>query len=289
MAAKTDEQGVTLAAPSFASAPSSARRITLASRLQTVAPPIVAFGLLIGAWEVFVRWQQIPVYLLPPPSTVMTVAFARWGDLLTSVSTTFTAALAGLGMSIIVGITAALVMSQNKLLERSLYPYAVTLQTIPIIAVAPLIIIWFGAGTPAVIIIAFLISLFPMISNTAAGLTSTDHNLISMFELYNANWWQRIVKLKLPFALPYIMTGLRTSSGLAIIGAIVGEFVGGIGGQRGGLGYVLTAAAIRLDMPYLFAAAFASALLGISIFMVVSLIQKLLLGHWHESAIAREG
>ena len=265
------------------------RRSTLARRVRGAAPPVAAFGLLILAWEVFVRWQEIPVYLLPPPSIVVVTGIERWGSLVESINTTFLAAIAGLSMSITVGVTAALIMSQNKILERSLYPYAVTLQTIPIIAIAPLIIIWFGAGTPAVIIIAFLISLFPMISNTAAGLTSTDHNLISMFELYNANWWQRIVKLKLPYALPYIMTGLRISSGLAIIGAIVGEFVGGIGGQRGGLGYVLTSAAIRLDMPYLFAAAFASALLGITIFIVVSVVQNLLLQHWHESAVTREG
>src|SRR5206468_1891839 len=161
-------------------------------------------------------------------------------------------------------------------------------QALPLVEVATTIVLWLGAGPPAVIAISFLISLFPMISNTTAGLSSTDHNLMNMFELYNANWWQRIVKLKLPFALPYIMTGLRISSGLAIIGAIVGEFVGGIGGQRGGLGYVLTAAAIRLDMPYLFAAAMASAMLGITIFLIVSFIQYLTLRHWHESAVARE-
>ena len=256
--------------------------------IQTSIPPMIAFVLLVAVWEIVVDIFKIPHYLLPGPILVAQTAITRWGDLVTAVNTTFFAALAGLALSIFVGITGSLVMSQSRVLERSLYPYAVILQTIPIIAIAPLVVIWLGAGTPAVIVISFLISLFPMISNTSAGLTSTDHNLLNMFDLYNANWWQRIVKLKLPFALPYIMTGLRTSSGLAIIGAIVGEFVGGIAGQRGGLGYVLTAAAIRLDMGYLFAAAFSSAMLGISIFIVVSFIQNLTLRHWHESAVTRE-
>jgi NitT/TauT family transport system permease protein len=257
-------------------------------RLNTVAPPLVAFVLLIGAWQVFVSVLGLPQYILPPPTAVFGAAVTRWGDLWGALTTTFMAALVGLGLSVFVGVAAALIMAQSKVLERSLYPYAVILQTIPIIAIAPLVVIWLGAGTPSVIVISFLISLFPMISNTTAGLSATDHNLVNMFELYNARWWQRTLKLTFPSALPYIMTGLRISSGLAIIGAIVGEFVGGIAGQRGGLGYVLTAAAIRLDMPYLFAAAFASAMLGISIFVVVSFVQNLALRNWHESAVARE-
>jgi NitT/TauT family transport system permease protein len=258
------------------------------TRIREAAPPVIAFVVLIGAWQLFVTLLNFPLYILPPPTAVFGAVIMRWGDLWAALTTTFLAALVGLGLSVVVGIVSALIMAQSKVLERSFYPYAVILQTIPIIAIAPLVVIWLGAGTPSVIVISFLISLFPMISNTTAGLSSTDHNLVNMFELYNANWWQRIVKLKFPCALPYIMTGLRISSGLAIIGAIVGEFVGGIAGQRGGLGYVLTAAAIRLDMPYLFAAAFASAMLGISIFIVVSFAQNLSLRHWHESAVARE-
>jgi NitT/TauT family transport system permease protein len=162
------------------------------------------------------------------------------------------------------------------------------LQTIPIVAIAPLIVIWVGAGMNAVVLIAFIISLFPIISNATAGLTSTDHNLISMFELYNASWWQRMVKLKLPYAMPYLMTGLRISSGLAVIGAIVGEFIAGIGGLRGGLGYVIISAYNRVQIPYLFAAALSSALLGIVIFVAVSVVSGRFLRHWHESAVRRE-
>ena len=267
---------------------SGPRAAGMRRRVRSAVPPLIAFVVLIAVWQGAVTAAAIPKYLLPAPTDVVVAAVARAGDLWSAITTTFLAALVGLGISIVVGVTFSLAMAQSKVLERSFYPYAVILQTIPIVAIAPLIVIWLGAGTPAVITVSFLISLFPMISNTTAGLNSTDHNLVNMFELYNANWWQRIVKLKLPFALPYIMTGLRISSGLAIIGAIVGEFVGGIGGQRGGLGYVLTAAAIRLDMPYLFAAAVASAMLGIVIFLVVSFVQDLTLRHWHESAVARE-
>lgn len=239
-------------------------------------------------WQLAVTLLNVPRYLLPAPTEIVAVAIARGDDLLTALTSTFVSALLGFGLSIVVGMAAALVMSQSKLLERSLYPYAIMLQTIPVVAIAPLIVIWVGAGMPAVVIISFIISLFPIISNTTAGLTSTDHNLLAMFELYNANWWQRMLKLKLPFALPYIMTGLRISSGLAVIGAIVGEFIAGIGGLRGGLGYLIVSAAGRLEMPYLFASALMSSLLGIIIFVAVSIISARFLRHWHESAIRRE-
>ena len=239
-------------------------------------------------WQVAVLVLRVPRYLLPPPTEIVAAWVARGNELLVALTSTFLSALLGFGLSIVIGMAVALLMSQSKLLERSIYPYAIMLQTIPIVAIAPLIVIWVGAGMPAVVIIAFLISLFPIITNTAAGLTSTDHNLVSMFELYNASWWQRMVKLKLPFALPYIMTGLRISSGLAVIGAIVGEFIAGIGGLRGGLGYVIVSAANRLEMPYLFAAALTSSLLGIIIFIAVSLVSARFLRHWHESVVRRE-
>lgn len=196
--------------------------------------------------------------------------------------------MTGFAAAIVVGMSVALLMSQSKLIERCIFPYAVLLQTIPIVAIAPLIVIWLGPGAPAVITISFLISLFPIITNTTAGLLSTDHNLVAMFELYNASWWQRMVKLKFPAALPYIMTGLRISSGLAVIGAIVGEFIAGIGGRGGGIGFVITEAAGRLRMPYLFAAALTSSLLGIIIFIMVSYASARFLRHWHESAVRRE-
>ena len=256
--------------------------------VRNTLPPIGAFVVFVVVWQVAVALLGVPRYLLPAPTEIVAAWVENRATLLGALTSTFLSALLGFGMSIVVGMAAALVMAQSKLLERSLYPYAIMLQTIPIVAIAPLIVIWVGAGMPAVVIIAFLISLFPIISNTTAGLTSTDHNLVSMFELYNASWWQRMVKLKLPAALPYIMTGLRISSGLAVIGAIVGEFIAGIGGLRGGLGYVIITAANQLRMPYLFASALTSSLLGILIFIGVSLVSAHFLRHWHESAVRRD-
>ena len=244
--------------------------------------------LVIAAWQIVCTVFNVPRYLLPAPGDVVTAWIENRETLVGAVISSFVSALIGFGLAIVVGMAIALLMSQSKIIERSLFPYAVLLQTIPIVAIAPLIVIWFGAGMPAVVAIAFLISLFPIITNTTAGLTATDHNLLAMFELYNASWWQRMVKLKFPAALPYIMTGLRISSGLAVIGAIVGEFIAGIGGLRGGIGYVITQAAAQIKMPYLFAAALTSSLLGIAIFVIVSFISARFLRHWHESAIRRE-
>jgi len=246
------------------------------------------FVALIAAWQIICTTFNVPRYLFPTPVDVVIAWIENRETLVIAVISSFLSALIGFGLAIVVGMAIALLMAQSKIIERSLFPYAVLLQTIPIVAIAPLIVIWFGAGMPAVVAIAFLISLFPIITNTTAGLTSTDHNLLAMFELYNASWWQRMVKLKLPAALPYIMTGLRISAGLAVIGAIVGEFIAGIGGLRGGIGYVITQAAAQIKMPYLFAAALTSSLLGIAIFIIVSFISARFLRHWHESAIRRE-
>jgi NitT/TauT family transport system permease protein len=273
-----------VASPQFR--PVARERITGA--LRTAAPPVGVFALFIVAWQLLCTALNIPHYLLPKPTDVVG-AFSEKADILsTALVSTFTSALIGLGLAVLIGMSTALVMSQSKLVERSIYPFAILLQTIPLIAYAPLIVIWVGAGMNAVVTISFIIALFPMISNTVAGLTSTDHNLVSMFELYNANWWQRMVKLRLPAALPYIMTGLRISSGLAVIGAIIGEFIAGIGGLRGGLGYVIVSAANRLEMSYLFAAALSSSVLGLAIFIGVNMVSNRFLRHWHESAVQRE-
>lgn len=256
--------------------------------LTTAGPPILVFVVFVALWQGLCRALDIPKFLMPAPTDVVSAWIENYENLTGALISTFVSALIGFGLAIVVGMSVALLMSQSKMIERSLFPYAVLLQTIPIVAIAPLIVIWFGAGMPAVVAIAFLISLFPIITNTTAGLTATDHNLVAMFELYNANWWQRMAKLKFPYALPYIMTGLRISSGLAVIGAIVGEFIAGIGGMRGGIGYVITYAAARIQMPYLFAAAFTSSLLGIVIFILVSMVSARFLRHWHESAIRRE-
>jgi NitT/TauT family transport system permease protein len=266
-------------------------------------PPVGLFVVFVAIWQVVVTALQVPRYILPTPLEIVgSLEGENGGILLGAMWVSFLSAICGYILAITVGLLAALIMTQNKILERSLYPYAIMLQTIPIVAIAPIIVIWTGTGKvplgigplqigeviSPVVIIAFIIALFPIISNATAGLTSTDHNLLTMFELYNANWWQRMWKLKLPAATPYIMTGLRISAGLAVIGAIVGEFIAGIGGSRGGLGYLIVSYANRLQMAPLFASALASSLLGIIIFIAVSQVSARFLRHWHESAVRRE-
>lgn len=278
--------------PALAPVSEVARRPTEPGRFQAAlrgaGPPLLVCVVFVTVWQLVCSSLSLPKYLYPAPLDIVTAWIENQESLLGALLSTFVSAVIGFSLAISIGMTAALLMSQSKVIERSLFPYAVLLQTIPIVAIAPLIVIWFGAGMSAVVIIAFLISLFPIITNTHAGLTSTDHNLVSMFELYNATWPQRMVKLKFPAALPYIMTGLRISSGLAVIGAIVGEFIAGIGGLRGGIGYVITSAAAQIKMPYLFAAAFTSSVLGIIIFICVSFVSARFLRHWHESAIKRD-
>ena len=228
--------------------------------------------------------MEIPRFLLPAPTDIVDAWIENRDSLMGALVSTFLSALIGFGLAIVIGMSIALLMSQSKLIERSIFPYAVLLQTIPIVAIAPLIVIWFGAGMPAVVCIAFLISLFPIITNTTAGLTSTDHNLVAMFELYNASWWQRMVKLKFPAALPYIMTGLRISSGLAVIGAIVGEFVAGFSESGAGLGILILSSYRQLRTDLLFAAVLFASVLGLLLFGAVNLTGYLLLRRWHPSA-----
>jgi NitT/TauT family transport system permease protein len=268
--------------------PNPATTSRLRQTLTTAAPPVVVVAVFVVAWQGVCTALSIPHYLLPKPTDVVAASIDKADILATALLSTFTSALVGLGLAVAIGMSTALLMAQSKLVERSIYPFAILLQTIPLIAYAPLIVIWVGAGMNAVVTISFIIALFPMISNTIAGLSSTDHNLVSMFELYNASWSQRMFMLKLPAALPYIMTGLRISSGLAVIGAIIGEFIAGIGGLRGGLGYVIVSAAGRLEMSYLFAAALSSSALGLVIFIGISFVSARFLRHWHESAVHRE-
>jgi NitT/TauT family transport system permease protein len=255
---------------------------------QNVAPPLLWFGTVVTIWQVVCTLMHVPKYLVPKPSDVMTAAVLKADILSSSVLSSFTSALIGLSLSIVFGTAVALALSQSKVLERAVFPCLTVVQTVPFIAYAPMLVIWFGAGESTIVAIVFIISLFPIIANTTAGLTSTDHNLVNMFELYNANWWQRTVKLKLPAALPYIMAGLRISSGMAVIGAVVGEFIAGMGGLRGGLGFLIASSAARIEMGTLFAAAAASSLLGIIIFIAVNLTSTHFLRHWHESAVQRE-
>jgi NitT/TauT family transport system permease protein len=258
------------------------------SKMIGALPPIGAFVIVVGLWQLIAGQFNVPVYLLPKPSDIWNAAVDNWDSLSGALITTASETLIGFLFSVVIGIGAAILLASSKLVERSVYPYAIVLQTIPIIAIAPIIIIWFGAGINAIVFITFLIGFFPMLSNTLIGLNSTDHNMKNLFFLYNATPLQTMLRLRLPAALPYIIAGLKISSTLSVIGAIVGEYMAGLGGANGGLGYAITVAAARLKTPYLFACGLSASILGITFFLLVNQLSKRLLSSWHESELAKE-
>ncbi|WP_364149794.1 ABC transporter permease [Paenibacillus sp. LPE1-1-1.1] len=263
-----------------------AKGLNRASRMaKQMIPPLIVFILFAGGWELIVRLVGTPPYILPKPSDILESAVHNWSNLVTSVTTTIVEALIGFALSVVLGVAVAIVLALSKTVEKSVYPYAIILQTIPVVAVAPIIVIWFGAGINAIVIISFLISFFPILSNTLIGLNSTDQNMKNLFYLYNAGKLQTIWRLRFPAALPYLMAGLKISCSSAVVGAIVGEYIAGIGGGKGGLGYGITVAATRLETPYLFACGLAASLLGIAFFLLINYFSNRLLRSWHESAM----
>ncbi|MDQ0193587.1 ABC transporter permease [Paenibacillus wynnii] len=251
--------------------------------LKTALPPLVAFVIFIGGWELVCRLADIKPFLLPKPSDIVQAVIENGANLWVSVYTTIMEAVLGFLLSVVLGVGFAIILASSKFVERIVYPYAIIMQTIPIVAIAPIIVIWFGAGINAIVIIAFLIGFFPMLSNTLVGLHSTDQNMKNLFYLYNASPLQSMFRLRLPSALPYIVAGLKISCTLAVIGAIVGEYIAGIGGGQGGLGYAITVAASRLQTAYLFACGLSASVLGIAFFLLVNAFSKWMLSSWHES------
>lgn len=252
-----------------------------------IAP--VAIGVIVLAiWEFAVRWNEIPSYVLPGPIVIGQALVADWGTLSGSLWITLKITFMALAAAIVAGVTLAVLFSQSKWLEMALLPYAVILQVTPIVAIAPLIIIWANDIDLSLLICAWIVAFFPILSNTILGLNSADHNLVNLFELYGASRWQTMRYLKLPAALPYFLAGLKISGGLALIGAVVAEFVAGTGGSASGLAYRILEAGYQLKIPRVFAALVMISLSGIAIFLATSLVSYLLLHRWHESAIRRE-
>ncbi|MFD2654859.1 ABC transporter permease [Gracilibacillus thailandensis] len=256
--------------------------------LHSWVPPLIAFLIFMLAWQFGTAMLQIPPYILPKPTDVFMATVDNWSRLWDSASTTILESVIGFFFSVVIGVSGAIIMASSKILERSLYPYAILLQTIPIVAIAPIIVIWFGSGMNAIVIIAFTIGFFPMLSNTLIGLNATDRGMLDLLSLYQASKWQIMWKIRIPAALPYIIAGLKISCTLAIIGAIVGEYIAGIGGGDGGLGYAITVASTTMEIPYLFACGIAASILGIVFFLLVSLLSKVLLGSWHESEMKKD-
>ncbi len=253
--------------------------------LEVIAPFIVGILFLTG-WEVIVRVMDIQPYILPSPSNIISTLFSEWDSLFPALLITIKMTLIAFFTAIVSGVFIAVLFKQSKWIERSLYPYAVILQTVPLIAIAPLIIIWFKDNTfGALVLCAWIVAFFPIVSNTTLGLNSVDKNLTNLFKLYKANRWQTLIYLQLPSALPYFLGALKISGGLALIGAIAAEFVSGTGGVKSGLAYQMLMASYNLQIPKMFAALFLISLTGITIFTVLSYISNLLLKNWHESAM----
>jgi NitT/TauT family transport system permease protein len=244
----------------------------------------VALAVIGGLWEALARGLEIPAYLLPPPSAVLGALGRHATTLAMAAKVSATAALTGFVLSALLGILVAVALSTSRTLERALYPYTVFLQTVPIVAIAPLLVLWFGPGLRAVAVSALIVSVFPVIANTLAGLRSVDPALRDLFRLYGAGRLATLWKLELPSAVPQIVTGLRVAAGLSVIGAIVGEFVAGFAEGAAGLGITVLAAYRQLQTDLLFAAVFAAALLGLLLFAAVNLLGTLMLRRWHPSA-----
>ncbi len=253
----------------------------------TLAP--VAVGILgLAAWEILVRVYAVPSYILPGPLLIAQTLVQDWGTLSGALWITLRITFAALIAAVTIGVALAILFTQSKWLEKSLFPYAVVLQVTPVVSIAPLIIIWVGDLTLSLLICAWLVAFFPILSNTILGLNSADHNLVNLFQLYGANRWQTMRYLKLPAALPYFLGGLKISGGLALIGAVVAEFVAGSGGNASGLAYRILEASYQLKIPRMFAALVLISGSGIAIFLATSAIAHLLLRRWHESAVKRE-
>ncbi|MDQ2927519.1 MAG: ABC transporter permease [Pseudomonadota bacterium] len=257
-------------------------------RLLTVAAPLAVLVVLLVAWELVVRINKIPPYLLPGPLLVLQTLWNSWPSLATSLLFTVKLTLSALGLAILGGVGLGTLFALSRRVEVSLFPYAVVLQVTPIIAIAPLIMIYVDSTMAALLICAWIVAFFPILSSTVIGLRSADHNLRDLFILYEANPWQRFGLLLMPSALPYFMSGLKVAGGLALIGAVVAEFVAGAAGKETGLASRIFEASFRSDIPLMFAALLLVSLCGIVIFLVTSWISNLVLGHWHESELKRE-
>jgi NitT/TauT family transport system permease protein len=250
-----------------------------------IAAPLSVGVVFIGVWELGCRWASVPVYLLPRPTDVVDSLVRDGPSLLRALMMTMRVTLQAFAAAVVLGTLIAFIFVQSRAIEVSLFPYAVLLQVTPVVAIAPLIIILVKNTQASLTICATLVALFPIISNTTLGLRSVDPGLASYFRMNRASRMKTLMKLRIPGALPYFFGGLRISSGLALIGAVVAEFVAGTGGRSSGLAYVILDAGFTLDIPRMFAALFLIALTGVALFGVMVGLSSLALSSWHESEV----
>lgn len=269
------------------SAPQTSKPAPDPMRYVRIVLPIVVLAVGTLAWELVVRLNNIPPYVLPGPMAVFSTLVLDWPVLSQSLLTTLLTTLEGFIAAAVGGVGLALLFNQSKWLEYSLFPYAVILQVTPVIAIAPLLLIYLPQQT-AVIVCAWIVGFFPVLSNTTLGLNSVDRNLAGLFQLYGASRMQTLRLLKLPSALPYILGGLRIAGGLSLIGAVVAEIAAGTAGAGSGLAYRIAESGYRLNIPRMFAALLLLSVAGIVIYGLLALVSHLVLRRWHESALGKE-
>jgi NitT/TauT family transport system permease protein len=256
-------------------------------RLVRWVAPVVVFVVALLAWEWLVIRFEVPVWIVPAPSRIGATLAKDWSLLISALGVTLRIALEALAAATFLGVGIAFVFVQSRALEASLLPYVILLQVTPVVAIAPLIIIWVDDPEAALVICATIVALFPMISNTTTGLKSVDAGLLDLFRLHRASRWQVLMRLRVPSALPYFFSGLKVSAGLALIGAVVAEFVAGTGGTASGLAYQILQAGLQLNFPRMFAALLLIAIAGVSFFAATSGLAWLFLRKWHAGAGGR--
>ncbi len=270
--------------------PEEARRVRQ-ERLERIGKwvlPLTIMVLAIWLWDRICVWNEIPQYILPRPGVVLQTLHNDAGLLFSSLLVTLRITFLSLLLAVIGGVGLAVLFAQSKWVEMSFFPFAIVLQVTPIVAIFPLINIYVNNQTVKLLLCAWIVAFFPILSNTTLGLNSVDRNLRDLFKLNGATRWQQLRYLRLPAAMPYFLGGLKIAGGLSLIGAVVAEFVAGAQGQSSGLASRIIEAGYRLNAPRLFAALILISLTGILIFLVLSLVSHLILRRWHESALKQE-
>ncbi len=248
-------------------------KISPARFIREKSPAWIFLLLLLGSWELAVGQQWIADYLLPSPRAIVAATVDNWSDIYTAMLSTLTSILWGFGLSCVIGVSLAVIFFALPIARRALLPFCIFFQTVPIIAIAPLLVIWFGFGAPTVKASAFIVSLFPILANTLTGLQQTDPLLRELFQLYQPSHRMLITRLQLPSALPYILTGLRIGIGLAVIGAIVGEFIAG-----GGIGSLIDSARTQQRVDLVFSGVLMSSVLALLLIMALDIVARVLMG-----------
>lgn len=272
-------------------APRSAEHTPVARRAAAAARvllPLAIIAALLGVWEAVVQFNRIPHYILPAPSLVLETLIRNWGTLAPALWFTLKLTAAALGAAVAGGVLLAAAFAMSRWVEIGLYPIAVVLQVTPIVAIAPLILVYVDSTMAALLICAWIVAFFPILANTVIGLKSADRNLRDLYTMYGATRWQRFRLLLVPSALPYFLGGLKIAGGLALIGAVVAEFTAGSAGRNTGLASRILESMFRTEIPMMFAALVLVSLLGVAIFLVFAALSRLLLGHWHESEMRPE-